>query len=150
MDVSLSELQRLTGKSYRTIKKKLEGLKPTKTGQPGEAILFDSAQALEKIYSSVAGDLLNPQQEKAKLDQARRIELERKDREAKGILIDSEEVARIWTTMIVNARTKMMSIGSKLAPVLADVSDKIQIKTEIDKLVVEVLEDLAEEKVEEG
>lgn len=142
MKVSYNQLQEMTGKSYRTIKKKLDGLEPVGTGKNG-ANVWDSHEALPRIYSSIAGGLLNPQQEKAKLDQARRLDLERKDAEAKGILINSEETARIWSNMIVNARTKMMAIGSKLAPVLLRMTEKNEIKGAIDNLVYEVLEDLA-------
>ena len=105
--------------------------------------MYDSKAVLPLVYDVGKNGDLNPLTEKALLDQARRIEIERKHDEAMGVLVNAEEVNRIWTNHIVNARTKLLAISAKLAPTVAEINDKNKVKAEIDRLIYEVLEDLS-------
>ena len=49
---SINQLTELTGMSYRTIKKRLSGVKPV--GKDGRSIFFDSAEAFAALYKAEA------------------------------------------------------------------------------------------------
>lgn len=151
LDVSINQLQQLTGKSYRTIKARIDGLEPVGTGR-NNANLWESKKALQLIYGVRKKDeiALDATVEKAKLDQARRIEIERKHKEAMGELVDAEEVNRVWTNHIAFARTKLLAIGPKLAPALLNIDDPNKVKKEIDKLIYETLDDLSNDEAQEA
>ncbi len=63
-------------------------------------------------------------------------------------LLPVDEVKEAWIKHVLSARTKILSIKSKLAPVLKDAVEPENFEmllTRIDTLVVEVLEDLSAE-----
>lgn len=70
--------------------------------------------------------------------------LEVKEKEAG--LIDMDEVKIVWANHIVNAKTKLLSMPSKLAPILAEMDDPAEIQEEVKRLVYEILNDLAQDK----
>lgn len=70
--------------------------------------------------------------------------LEVKEKEAG--LIDMEEVKAVWANHIVAAKTKLLSMPSKLAPVLSEIEDPAEIQEEIKRLVYEVLNELSQER----
>lgn len=116
MKVSYNQLQDLTGMSYRTIKKRIEGLEPIGAGQ-NNANLFDSRDALRLIYNhdKTAGGKLDAIEEKALLDKSKRIAQEMKNAETEGRLIDATDNAKFWTDCILAWKSKLQSIPTKLA-----------------------------------
>lgn len=70
--------------------------------------------------------------------------LEVKEKEAG--LIDMEEVKAVWAAHIVNAKTKLLSMPSKLAPILCEMDDPAEIQEEVKRLVYEILNDLAQDR----
>lgn len=56
---------------------------------------------------------------------------------------ESESVAKVWEDMIVNARSKLLSLPVKLAPRLEGVADRKEIKAVIEAAVYEALNELS-------
>lgn len=67
-------------------------------------------------------------------------------KEKENALIDMDEVKAVWANHIVSAKTKLLSMPSKLAPVLCDMDDPAEIQAEVKRLVYEILNELSEDK----
>ena len=78
----------------------------------------------------------------------RKLEYEQKS----GVLIPANEVERAWTSHITNARTRLLGIKSKVAPLiheyLADVEDRESVLGLVDSAVREALEELSRSELE--
>ena len=154
-EVSYNQLAELTGKQYRTLKKRLEkaGVYALhRAAGPGGAHIFDSSEALAAIYAAefhhggIVGDneTLDLQQERARLAREQREMVALKRAERTGKLLPVADVNKAWTDHIINAKTKIMGIPSKVAPIAADLDDPRKIQAEVKKLTDEILNDLAD------
>lgn len=94
--------------------------------------------------SKGAGGSIDFMQEKAKLIKAKREfeELELKKR--KNELIEAAEVERIISTMLINFKSRLMSLPSKLAPVVSAESDKTKNFKHIKEATDEALAELSD------
>ena len=113
MDQSINQLAALTGIDRRTITKRCESL--TSKPGPNRAKLYNSADALRAIYGSADGARLDPQQERAALDKARREQIEVESRRKAGELLEADRVGRIGAAIITNAKAQLLALPSKLA-----------------------------------
>jgi phage terminase Nu1 subunit (DNA packaging protein) len=137
----------MTGMAYRTLKKRLEDLAPVERGKRGSN-LFESIDALPVIYGNVAAcDRLNHEQERARLAQAQADAQEMKNGQLRGELLPAKDVERLVVDMITNAKTRILGIPAKIAPLAAELSDPVEIQREVDILVKEVLATLAKYEV---
>ena len=149
MQISYSQLTELTGHSYRTIKRRFHdaGLQPAVKGKgPGGADLWDSSAALRAIYAPrVEG--IDAQAEKARLDKARADHQEMVNDERRGKLVPADQIEEAWTKIVLAAKTKLLGVPSKCAPILhdlvTDAEDRQTIYSAIDSLVREALTELA-------
>jgi len=67
--------------------------------------------------------VLDPQQEKAGLDRARRLEVEQRLAEREGRLLPAVEVEQTWTRMILIARSRLLGVPPRLASEVVDCRD---------------------------
>lgn len=67
-------------------------------------------------------------------------------KQAEQALIDMADVKTIWANHIVAAKTKLLGMPSKLAPILAEITDPAAIQEEVKRLVFEILTELANDK----
>lgn len=95
-------------------------------------------QRLAEVIETRPGDLLDPQQEKAQLDRARRhlAELDRRARE--GDLLERGEVEAHVGRQVANARSRLLAIPARLGSVHG-----AEVAGAADALVREALEELA-------
>lgn len=114
MQVSLTELVALTGVHRNRLARLLNDL-PCTAGAKG-AKLYESVDALRVVYQGSAPDRLDPQQERAKLDQARRLEIERKAEVDSGRLLPVEDVTRVWVDLVLRAKSVLLAIPTRAAP----------------------------------
>ncbi len=107
MRVTINFLADLTGRDRRTIQRRLADMTPAADNT------FNSASALLAIYCPDGG--LDPAQEKAALDKARRglVELQRAEKEK--ALIPAEAVLGHWSRLIGNARSRLLNLPGRLA-----------------------------------
>ena len=116
MNISIAEMQRMTGKGYTTIKRRLD--KAGLTGeQDGRSLTFESEKALPAIYqaSDSAADALTRERTRLAAAQAEKTELEVKEKT--GQLIPAEEVAETWGEIVGAIRSKLLGLPVKLARV---------------------------------
>lgn len=99
------------------------------------------------------GEGLNPAAEKARLDKARadiaEIELEKRRGDVASLLV----VAQTWADFCINVKTRLRSIPTKAAPLLAAESRAEDCKDILNKFIDEALTELAESPIygqEEG
>lgn len=114
MKLSMLQLVDLTGFAQRTVKKRLADLTPEVRGK---AHLYDSTVALPLLYGigDPDGDRLDPQQERARLDVARRQLAELEHAKRSGDLIDATEVLARWTHIATVVKARMLAIPHKAA-----------------------------------
>lgn len=151
--VSYNELTRLTGFSYRTIRKRIDGLIPVGASRT-HADLWDSKEALELIYSwknksktPSNGDeqgSANLTEERAKLERARRIGQELKNAEAMKDLIPADEVSSAWGRIASSLKRRFLALPDRLAQMLETAADADDRRAIIDMEIKAILEGLAE------
>ena len=92
--VSYNQISEWTGKSYRTVKKKLEtaGVKPI--SRDGNGIVFDSVEVLDALFAQriEGGSDLDLNQEKALLAVQQRRKLERENDISEGLVAPREHL----------------------------------------------------------
>jgi hypothetical protein len=104
--ISINKLSVLTGKDRRTISKRLATLSPNASGE------YLASEALRLIYNP---DELNPTQERARLDAARREMLEIQKSVAEGELVHIDKVTSVWESIVSNVRSKLLNLPPRLA-----------------------------------
>ena len=104
--ISINKLSTLTGRDRRTITKRLATLAPNTQGE------YLASEALRLIYNP---DELNPTQERARLDAARREMLEIQKSVAEGELVHIDKVTTVWESIVSNARAKLLNLPPRLA-----------------------------------
>lgn len=86
-------------------------------------------------------ELITQRLRKAKADAS---VAERNAQLAEGKVIDLASVSAIMIPMISNARSKLLALGTRLAPILLGVDNIPQIKATIDEAIYEALVELSE------
>lgn len=115
--LSISQLREVTGCSYKTIVKRLEGLAPA--DEDGKTVWYLAKEALPRIYGYD-----NPLAEKIRLDAARADAQEMKNAEARGEQIPGEQIDEYLFRLIGAFVQRIRAIPPKAAPeVRAGASD---------------------------
>lgn len=143
MKATLNQLSDWTGHDRRTIKKRLEGLPFIDNGNGGH--FYDSALALRRIYigePNATGDL-DPQQERAALDAARRRLAEIEIAKREGELVETEIVQSRWCELAARVRSKMLNLPNRLAVETAAMTDYATVERSARALIHETLSELA-------
>lgn len=140
MQVSITELHNLTGQDRRRITKALANL-DSKPGKKG-AKLYESTDAIPLLYLAEEGSVLDPQKERARLThhQANIAALEEKELE--GELVRRSAVVAEVSEAIANCRAKLLSLPSKMASVVAGMSEVADIRGALQDNVHEALDEL--------
>ena len=112
MQCSINQLSELTGRDRRTIKKRVETLSTDEQGR------YDSTQALPLLYGSSKGEL-DPSQERAKLDLARRELAELEYRKRRGELVSIDTVFRVIESASTSCREHLLCLPARLSEVFA-------------------------------
>lgn len=146
--LTYNQLSELTGRSYRTIKKRLEGIKPLR--ESGNSCHFSSQEALATIFAadnrSSSEDVFDLDHEKAKLA---RVQTEKATLELgrlKGELVSTEEVGVTVEKEYSYVRAKLLSIPSRFAMELSTAMTPNECKEIIQKAISEALEELSADK----
>ena len=141
MELSLSELEQLTGKTYRTIRKRIKRLKPIR--EEGSKIIYDSAESLELIYHKESDGELSLDQERAKLAHIQTKKLELEYKKLDGTLVDAKEVVEAYSKRILAARAKFLKIPVRLAAIFKAIETPDELQAEAKTLVWEALDEVA-------
>lgn len=143
IELTYSDLSKLSGKSFRTIKKRLSDLKPIRKTKRG--IFFDSKVALKYLYQKPGEDALDLSAERARLAKLQGDAVEIKNRVSKGNLVESKQVESDALKIGKMIRTGLEGIGNKVAPVLVDLDNPAAIADVINREVNQILIKMAGE-----
>ena len=109
--------------------------------RPGLYDMKPTVQAYLAYLRNNTGDL---NQQRAELTKAKKELAELELGERKGNLHRTEDVEQALTTMLMNFRTKIMSIPAKLAKTVAGMSDSAEIYDLLKKETDEALDELSD------
>ena len=141
-EVTLTQMARLSGKGWRTVRDRLEVARVRPIGSTKKSDLFDSREALPAIYAvdTDPGDF-DSQRERLAAAQAERVEMENAIR--RGQIADLAVVARFWTDCLAAMRARLLNMGPKLAPLLVGLDAgaiAATIRTEVHAALAELAE----------
>lgn len=115
--------------------------------RPGEFRLAPAVQGyirfLQERMQSGGSDP-DLQRERALLTKVQRETAELELAALRGEMHKSEDVMTVWTECVVNCRSRLLSIPTKLAPVLYEAETVADIQEALKKAVYEALDELAE------
>jgi phage terminase Nu1 subunit (DNA packaging protein) len=148
-ELTISQLETLTGKQYRTIKRRLGSLAPLRTD--GTSIYYDPRQALPLLFGEASApapseeDVATPFKSKhaIKLERLKAEKAELEVARLKGKLLPTELVEEIWTDMVSSFRSKLRGIPTKVALEVAAISDPREAEGLLRSNVDEALMELA-------
>ena len=140
--ISYNGLTELTGMTYRTVKKRLAAAGVDSVGKEGNALLFDSADALPALFVvSEQDSTLEAERLRLTKEQADAQEL--KNAVARGELLDGDEVEQEWQSMIAASRAKMLTIPTKVAADYPLVEERPRVEAMVKGYLYEALDELA-------
>ena len=150
--VSYNQLTDLTGFSFRTLKKRMDGLQPVGTNRT-KANLWDSAEALPLIYAwrSKAAEEYNGKtaekleltNERAMLAREQRIGQEIKNARERQELIPSSAIAEAWGRIVSAVKRQLLALPGRLAQMLETSGSTDERRAIIEKEIKAILEGLA-------
>jgi phage terminase Nu1 subunit (DNA packaging protein) len=112
--VTLEDLTRLSGRTYRTIRDRIATLEPEVRKAKGS--LYDSRKALALIFNDGQDpDGLDLSQERAALAQMQRRKLELEVAKIRGDLVPRELVTKALTFLAITFRSRLVALPRKLA-----------------------------------
>lgn len=149
MTVSSTTLANILNLSTRRIRQLAdEGL--FKKSERGKYNLVDNIHSYITYIktNSEAKDIENDteldlDEERAKLEKVKRLQAELKLAAMKGTMHESKDVERVMNDMLTNFRSKLLSLPSKVAPLLIAIDDIAEIQDKLQKEIYEVLEELS-------
>jgi hypothetical protein len=139
--LSIADMSRITGKDFKTIKKRIGGVEPVKI--QGTKHLYNAPEVLELIYIDKEYGELDLTKERAKLtqEQRKKTHLERKQMEGK--LMDVEFVVLNYAKMATAIRAKLLSTPTKISKDLTNISSPLEIQQIIKEHINEVLTEIS-------
>lgn len=137
MEMTMNQLVELTGKTFRTIKKRLEPLAPVR--EAGNASYYNTKDALALLYPTIASEMA---QENLMLERARREKAQIEVGKMRGELIPVGDIAKVLGTQFGFLRAQIRSIPSKSAKPLSMISDPHEVYNRLTEMVDECLSEL--------
>lgn len=156
-EVTISQLETLTGKHFRTIRNRIGNLKPLRT--EGSSIFFDPKDALPLIFApdfessdtSENTSKLSKQLEKEKVrnERAKADKMELTVERLRGNLIPADMVERVWSNMTASFRAKILALPTKVALSIVGLKSPAEGEAILRDKVEEALSELAEYRPEQ-
>ena len=119
-----------------------DGCPVAKRGKGRGSPNFFDIEEVRKWRGAKSGKL-DPQAERARKDKASADGIEIRNQVMLGQLVDKDSLVEHWADMVGAARAKLLSLPTKLATVAVASNDLEEIQHGAEKLVREVLEELA-------
>ncbi len=150
--LSANAFAEASGIDRRTVSKRLEGIEPTRTQgraslYPLETLLRACALDVCRLYlptyqaKPVNGESLEEAKTRKESALASLHELELAEKTGK--LLDAEQTAEWWTRIITNAKTKLLAIPTKAAPLVIGCKTPAQAKDVLERHIYEALTELS-------
>lgn len=152
--VGIKQLVDLFGQSEKTWKDRIAAGMPVavRAAAKGKAHHFDSQDVLQWLIAQASGmeaGALDPAQERARLDAARRKLCELQAAERERELIPADVVERTWSRLTGDARQRFLAMPATLLPdLLAADGDADALMEAVTRRIYEALTDVAEMNIE--
>lgn len=140
--LSLSQLEALTGRTSRTIRKRLEGLEPI--AQDGKTVWFSAREALPRIYQEGALDL---SAERARLAKEQADAQELKNAQARRELVPAGETEELIIGLFSAVRARLLAVPTKAAQAAHAATSLSEAKAAIEAEITDALAELAAAEV---
>ncbi len=150
MEVTCNRLSEWTGITRRVIKKRLDSLTPVGKG-PGNAILWESREALPLIYAPAAKVIAdngsgNWAEERARLAKEQADGQALKNAKDRGELIPASKVAETWGRIVTAAKLQFLALPDRLSQLLETAKSIDDRRALIDAEVKTILVALSDDK----
>ena len=140
--IAAAELAELTGRSRSKVSESLSSL-PTTPGPRGTR-LYDSVEALRLLFGGAG--LLNPQQQRARLDKARADMAELELQQRAGELIAVSDVKAVWTEEVQRVKNKLLHLPARIAPTIIGVDELRAVERTLREAIIEALSELEKDE----
>lgn len=139
---SIRQLTEETGFDRQTVTNRLKRAKlnPVKSGR---SHLYDTREALPAIYCLVEDGNLDLTAERARLAHWQGVRAELDARQRQGELVPVKEVEATWCEMVGNARAKLLTLPSQLAPIALGATSHREVEEAARRIVYDALQSLA-------
>lgn len=119
-----------------------DGRKPNQY-DTGTCIAWLVEKERRKVVTLPDGVTTSYADERARLtkEQADRVAMENDVQ--RGLLIDAEHAARLWADVVVNAKTRLLSIPTKAAPLVLGCKTMPEARDVLERFIIEALHDLS-------
>lgn len=161
-ELSLNQYQELTGKSYRTIKKRLERLDPLRTD--GKSVFYQPKEALPLIYSELTETHASADEtgsgegegfgsgpphvqltkQRTRVEKLRADKLQLEIDQLKGNLFGAEKIKSDWEEMTGAFRAKMLGLPARVSLQLAQLKTPAEIENLLRRTINEALSELSQ------
>ncbi len=148
--VTITELESVTGKTYRVIKKRLHNLS-TEPGSRSEncydcrAVIREFAKGDEAANLTYAEVQLERQKAERRLAEAKAKKIEFQLDLLEKLLYPAEQVEKLWSKLIENFKAKLTQLPPKVALRLSHLGNQAEIEGISQDLIYEALEELSYE-----
>lgn len=137
--VSINELHLLTGFDRSTVTKKIAPLPFLKEGR---SHLYESDIALPMLYSK-DGNVYDTEVERARLTHHQANNEALREAERRGELVSADMVLSAWQEKLTAMRAKLLSMPTKLTPLVISADDTISIESLIRAAIHDALDELS-------
>lgn len=141
IELNLRQLEDLTSFTYKTLKKKLVDVKPSKIENRGN--FYSLKDVLPYLYQNKEDGSLDLSEERARLAKAQAEKTEYELQKMKRELLPSEEVETLWQKYISNIRSKILLLPNKVSRDLKGLEDEKEIEQIIENEVFNSLTGLS-------
>ena len=131
------------GVDRRTVAKRLQDVTPCRQDDRTSYYLMRDVAALVGSAQSDSGDTLDLNVERARLAKEQADKCEMENEEKRGRLIDAEKVSVWWVQIITNAKSKLLAVPTKAAPLVLGCKNLAQAKDILEKLIHDTLSELS-------
>ena len=139
-ELSLSQIENLTGLVYRALKRRLGDLEPVR--KDGKTLFYNPRDAFRRILASNSAEL-NPMQERGRLWKTQADLAELDLRERIGELVEAQEAREAVLQYSTLCRNKLMGIPVRAAQSLSGETDIHKIEALLRGAINEALDELA-------
>lgn len=142
--VNKQRLQGILGKDHKTLLKwQKEGMPMEKIGARGTSNVYDTEKVVDWLVAKASG---NDEMERARirLTTAQAMKTELEVEELQGALIPLDKMKMMWAGVLTNFRAKILSMPTRLAPLIVTQKDPKKIEKIVKDYCNEALNALSE------
>jgi phage terminase Nu1 subunit (DNA packaging protein) len=140
-EATLADIERMTGITYKTLKKRLESLTPAR--KSGVELYYRLREVLPLLYAAAEPDALDLTQQRARLAKAQADKTELEVLKMSKNLIDVDEWGKEFSQVLISIKDRLRNLALRIADNLSQCQNREEAYKLINTYVTEVLDDIA-------